>query len=75
MSVKWSLDGLLGRDMKSIIRHLVLPLVAGAGVAALQTAQTGSFDFVQMKGAVLVSVIAAVVRLLQKFCTDTTSST
>ena len=66
MSTKWKVDG---RDMKSAVRHTALPLLAGAGVAALQAAQAGSFDMTTLKGAAVTSVLAGVIRLLQRWCT------
>ena len=67
MSAKWNMDN---KDMKSAARHFALPLVAGAGVAALQAAQSGVFDLTAMKGAAITSIIAGVIRLLQRWTTD-----
>lgn len=69
MSVRWGMDG---KDIKSAVRHAVLPLVAGAGVAALQTAQSGAFDLAAMKGAAITSGIAGIIRLLQRWTSDIT---
>lgn len=67
MSAKWGIDD---KDVKSALRHAVLPLFAGAGVAALQTAQSGSFSFVAMKGAAVTAVLAGGIRLLQRWVTE-----
>ena len=58
------------KDWKSAVRHVAFPLIAGAGVAALQTAQSGVFDFHEMKGAAMVAVISGVIRFFQRFTQD-----
>ena len=70
MSARWNIDGMFGKDVKSAARHFVLPLVAGGAVAGLQAAQSGVFDLTTMKGAAITSIIAGVIRLLQRFTTD-----
>lgn len=56
-----------GAGVKSALRHTVVPLVAGSAMAALRTAQSGTFDVAAMKGAAVTSAIAGFVRLLQVF--------
>ena len=56
-----------GKDWKSTLRHVGIPLLAGAGVAALQTAQTGVFDYHEMKGAAVVALISGIIRFIQRF--------
>ncbi len=68
MSARWEWNS---KDIKSAARHVILPLVAGGAVAALQAAQSGSFDVVAIKGAALTSLIAGVIRLLQRWSADT----
>jgi len=58
----------LGKSgVKSTLRHMVFPLIAGGIMAALQTAQSGAFDMAAMKSAAITSIIAGIVRLLQVF--------
>ena len=58
------------KDWKSAVRHVVFPLIAGAGVAALQTAQSGVFSYHEMKSAAIVAVISGVIRFFQRFVTN-----
>ena len=67
MSAKWSIE--LG-DVKSAVRHTVIPLVSGAAVAGLQAFQVGSFQPQQIKTAALTALLAGVIRLLQRWTLD-----
>lgn len=69
MSARWGLDG---RDIKSAVRHIALPLVAGAGIAALQTIQAGALSLDTMKAATVTSLVAGVIRLLQRCVSEIT---
>lgn len=74
MSVRWSIDGLFGRDMKSAARHFVVPALAGSGVAILEVAKTGVFEPASLLNAGIVALISFGIRFLQRFSTDTTSA-
>ena len=67
MSARWKLGG---RDVKSAVRHTVIPLVGGAAVAGLEALQTGGFDLRQVKTAAVGSVIAGLIRLCQRWMTQ-----
>ena len=67
MSARWKING---KDVSSSVRHAVIPLVSGAAVAGLEAAQAGTFDVGQIKTAAITSIIAGVIRLLQRFGTD-----
>ena len=58
-----------GKDWKSTFRHVGIPLIAGAGVAALQTAQAGEFNLDQMKSAAVIALISGIIRFFQRFAT------
>ena len=57
-------------SLKTTIRHTIMPLIAGAAMAALQSVQEGKFDLGQMKTAAVTALIAGVVRWLQFFATE-----
>ena len=57
-------------DLKSAIRHAVIPLVGGAAVAGLEVAQAGQFDPKQIRTAVITALIAGVIRALQRWTAD-----
>ena len=57
-------------SFKTTIRHTIMPLIAGAAMAALQSAQEGKFDLAQMKTAAVTALIAGIIRWLQFFATE-----
>ena len=67
MSARWKM-GL--NDVKSAVRHTVIPLVSGAAMAGLEAVQVGSFQPQQAKTAVVTALIAGVIRLLQRWTLD-----
>lgn len=66
-SPRWSLNW---SGIKSALRHTIMPILAGAAVAALQAIQVGTFNLAQAKTAFVTAVIAGVIRLLQVFVTE-----
>ena len=67
MSGRWGIDT---GDVKSVLRHTVVPLVAGAAVAALQVATGGTFDIPLMLVAAKTAAVAGVIRFLSKWATE-----
>jgi len=57
-------------EVKSALRHVVIPIIAGAAIAALDVIQSGAFDWGQMKAAALTAVGAGVMRFLQQWVKD-----
>ena len=68
MSAKGSLPDL--RDIKSALRHTIIPLVAGGAIAGLEALQVGGFNVEQVKTAVISAVVAGLIRLLQRWRAD-----
>lgn len=56
-------------DLWSAVRHTVIPLIAGAGIAVLETVQSGTADWQTAQTAATTSIIAGVMRLLQRWRT------
>lgn len=67
MSAKGKLDL---SDLKSAVRHTVIPLVSGAAVAGLEVAQAGQFNPKQIQTAAITALIAGVIRFLQRWTLD-----
>ena len=58
------------KDVKSALRHTVIPIVSGAAVAGLQAVQVGAVNRAQVQTAVVTALIAGVIRLLQRWCAN-----
>ena len=67
MSVRWKVEL---NDVKSAVRHTVIPLASGAAVAGLEALQAGGFHPQQMQTAALTALLAGVIRLLQRWTLD-----
>jgi len=55
---------------KTTVRHTVLPIVAGAAAAAIDTMQSGSISPGAMVTAAKIAGLAGVARWLHFFCTN-----
>ena len=64
MSARWGFDR---RDVASAMRHVVIPLLAGAAVAGFQALQAGQLDIHQALSAAAAALVAGVLRLLQRW--------
>ena len=64
MSARWGFDG---KDVASAMRHVVIPLLAGAAVAGLQAIQAGQLDLHQALTAATTALVAGGIRLLQRW--------
>jgi hypothetical protein len=58
------------RDLASAARHTVVPLLAGAAVAAVDTVQSGQFDLHTAQSAAWTALVAGVGRLLHRWMAD-----
>ena len=62
-------------DVKTTLRHTVMPILAGAGVAALEAAQSGTVSFDTLKTAGLTALLSGVIRFLHRFTADNSQGT
>lgn len=73
MSESWKLNT---KDLRSALRHTVVPILAGAGLAGWQViekaVQSGQWvvEWPQVVVAVKISALAGVGRLLHRWMTD-----
>jgi uncharacterized membrane protein len=68
MSARWKIDW---NDVRSTLRHTVVPLVAGAAMAALQVASGGTFDVPLMVAAAKTAAVAGAIRWLSLWASTT----
>jgi hypothetical protein len=68
MAARWSWSW--AKDIASAARHTVIPIIAGAGVAALEAIKSGQIDPAQIQTAVVTALVAGAIRLVQRYASD-----
>jgi len=67
MSAKWGFDK---GDIKSAVRHTVIPIVAGGAVAGLEVAQAGAVSEQTVTMAIVTAIVSGIIRALQRWTVD-----
>jgi len=68
MSDRWSFPN--GNDVKSALRHVVIPVIAGGVVAATEIAQAGAMDPKILWHTFVTAVVAGGIRLINRWAAD-----
>lgn len=70
MSAKFAMPDL--SDLKSVLRHTVVPLISGGLIAGWEAYQTGQVGPKEISGAAIIAVLSGLVRLVSRWATPTT---
>lgn len=66
-SKRWSLSCI---DLRSVVRHVVYPVIAGGVMAAWELVETGVMDPQALAHAGVIAALAGVGRLVKAWATD-----
>lgn len=67
MSAKW---GFNKNDLRSAVRHTVIPIISGGAVAGLEAVQAGGVSYQTAKAAALTAILSGIIRALQRWTAD-----
>ena len=70
-SKRWGLSKL---DWRSVLRHVVYPVIAGGVMAAWELVETGIMDPQALAHAGVVAALAGVGRMVKAWATDNTGA-
>ena len=67
MSAKWGFDK---KDVASVVRHTVIPIISGGAVAGLEVVSAGAVSFETAKAAALMAIMSGIIRALKRWTAD-----